>query len=176
MSRRSCVIVGSVRGDHRVTELLEDRVHLADGNRSALLHVVRQILAGEIFHHEERKTRPLIDARDLHFDDVLAVDVRADAGLLLEPAAQRRVGDELRMHQLQRARCSSRDLLDLVDGTHAALPERLHDPVVTGKDGSRIQRDSHCYGKRTFCGVESQPFELGDVGHVPMVALPPRPS
>ena len=67
-------------------------------------------LSLEELHREPRHTGARVDARRDDIHDVLALDPPAHLRLLREALAERGIGDELRMHRLQRALLADAEL------------------------------------------------------------------
>ncbi len=123
-----------------VAHLLHDLEHRARALRAVAVHVRREVLAAEELHGEPGCTRHGVDARGNDLDDVLAVDLRPDAGLLLEAGTEARIGDELRQHQLESPLFAGAQLLGDVDGAHAALAQEVQHAIVTREHRPRLQR------------------------------------
>lgn len=124
----------------------------------------------EQLHREPGHSRTRVHAGADHLHDVIARHARADPRLLHEPLPQRRVGHELRVHHLERARVPRADLLDDVDGAHTAFGEPAHDAEVTGegRSGGEIGGERHGRSRST----SAAPRALGALLHAGNVSAP----
>ena len=86
-----------------------------------------------------RRGGGLVDAGVEDLDHVLAGNAVADAGLLLEEAAEALLGPEIRVHDLERPQRPGGELLGDEDRPHPAPAERPHDPVRTREDAADLR-------------------------------------
>ncbi len=118
-----------------VAKLRHHLAHEPARKRPFAAHEGGDRLALQKLHREPRHAARLVDAGIDDFDDVLALDLRADLRLLREALAELLVADELWEHHLQRAQLLRGDLFDEVNGAHAALRQRAND-AVAGNHGA----------------------------------------
>ena len=102
--------------------------------------VLSQVLALEQLHGDPRDAGRLVDAGADHLDHVIAGDARADPCLLHEALALCGVGDQLRVHQLERPALAGAELLGHVDRAHAARSEQREHAEVSSDHRVRGQR------------------------------------
>lgn len=120
----------------RVAELQQRLLREPRFDGPSARHGLGDGLALQELHREPRHLRRRVDARRDDVDDVLALDPRADPCLLREAFTQARIGDELRVHGLERALLTRAELLGDVDRAHASFAERANDPEVRCEDAS----------------------------------------
>src|SRR5215471_7840604 len=129
----------AVRGSEGVAELLEDEEQRRRRHGAVLFDVRREIGSAEQLHGQPRSLARRVDARAHDVNHVIAFDARADARLPLEAPPQSLIGDQLRMHQLERASRAGADLIDDVDGPHPAFAQRTYDAEVRREDAPWIE-------------------------------------
>ena len=116
-----------VRFSQRVTELPENLQRLRGRQELLALDALGQLLAVEQLHRQPGNSRVVVDAGRDHLDHVVAADACADLRFLREPRPRVRALHELRVHDLERPLASGGELLDEVDGAHAARRQRAQD-------------------------------------------------
>jgi hypothetical protein len=113
----------AVRGAESVPELREDLLHLDRGQRAAAPEDDAEVFAFEELHRQVRDRGRFVDAGGDDLDDVITLEARTDPRFLDESLSQRGIGDELRVHELERAPLARAPLLGDVDGAHAPFGE-----------------------------------------------------
>jgi hypothetical protein len=119
--------VGLIEG---VGELVEERPHHAPRHGAVLLEVLVQGLPFEELHRHKRDTEAIIDARVKHVNDVRALaDAAGDLRLAHEHFHELRPRDEVRVHDLERARLAGARIPRLIHDGHAPLSQHRFDAV-----------------------------------------------
>ncbi len=110
-----------VRCAQAVRELRENVEDLGIRYAADARRARRKRLPDEQLHCEPRRTGCTIDSRRNDLHDVIALDARGNACLLIEASPQLLIVHEFGEHQLQGAAAPRRDLLDYIDRAHSAL-------------------------------------------------------
>jgi hypothetical protein len=117
--------------------------HVGGREASDAFQRARQLFAAQKLHRQERHLRRFVDAGIEHIDDVVAVDLRGDARLALEPLAKIGAIDKVGVHHLEGAPSLRLQVNHLVDGAHAARSDATDHLVPVGENLTRSKTRGH---------------------------------
>ena len=137
-----------VRRPEGVRDLAEHRDRGGPWERARTPQLARQRRAVEKLHDDVQRSGRRVLTRVHDLRDVVARERRREPRFEHEATAELVVGRELAVHHLERAEGARRDLLDLVDHSHAALGDGTDDAVGSAYDRARGERSAlvHLHG------------------------------
>ena len=97
-----------------------------------LLDESAQVLAFHELHGDELHTIGVAEIVDANY--ISMGDLMSEQKLLLKPRQDGRIRGQLRANQLQRHRTVQLPVHGLVDGTHSAFAQQLHDLVAAAEN------------------------------------------
>ena len=125
---------------------LQDRHRHRDRQRALLPEQVAQRAAVDQFHHEEHQVA--VAALVVDGDDAGVAQRRGEPCLPLEAAQERRVGDVLRAHHLDRDRALQSQVDAAVHGGHPAAGDQPAEPVPAVEHGAARQAGERVHNVR----------------------------
>ncbi len=142
-----CVIPTSCKsGAEGFAELREEEQDIRERHRRPLGEAAGEIDPFEELHRDPRHLRLRIEPGADDEDDVVALDLRADARLALERRPSVFVGRDVRSDDLQRSLGPRRDVLDDVHRAVVADAEATHDLKVFGEQSPRQEVQRRHFG------------------------------